>query len=234
VKAIFIEDDTFTANKKRCREFSEEIIKRGIRISWTANARADVDYETLRIMKASGCRCLCAGFESGDQDVLNRMHKGITLEKVERFFGDARKAGILIHGCFMMGNPGDTKGTLKKTLELAKGLSPDTAQFYPIMLYPGTEGYKWAQEKGYLTTTDYSKWLTEEGLHNCVLSTSELSSEELVKFCDYSRRSFYFRPSYIASKLRQMLLHPEEIARILKAARTSIKYLVRGSFPGKR
>jgi radical SAM superfamily enzyme YgiQ (UPF0313 family) len=234
VKAVFIEDDTFTANKKRCAEFSEEIIRKGIRISWTANARADADYETLRLMKKAGCRCLCVGFESGDQGVLNQMHKGIRLPDAGRFVEDAKKAGILVHGCFMVGNPGDTRETLKRTLELAKSLNPDTAQFYPIMPYPGTEGYQWAKESGFLRTTDYSKWLTEEGLHNCVISTSELSSEDLVRFCDYARRAFYLRPGYVASKCWQMLSHPKEIRRLVKAARTAVKYLMRGSFPQRK
>ncbi|MEK7376777.1 MAG: radical SAM protein, partial [Candidatus Margulisiibacteriota bacterium] len=175
VKEIFIEDDTLTLNRRRCREFSELMLKKGVKIPWTANSRADVDPETLKVMKAAGCRLLCVGVESGDQKILDNIQKGITLEKIHKFVKDARKAGILIHACFMAGNPGETKETLQKTLRFAKELSTDTAQFFPLMVYPGTKAYWWAKENGYLTTQNYSEWLTDKGLHNCVVSTPELS-----------------------------------------------------------
>ena len=144
---------------------------------------------------------------------------------------DARKAKVLVHGCFMVGNPGETKESLLKTLDLAIYLNPDTAQFYPIMVYPGTEAYEWAKEKGFLKTEDYSKWLTEEGLHNSVVGTEELSPEELVKFCDFARKKFYLRPRYIFSKLYQIVRTPAEMVRKFKAFRTFIKYLIKGSSP---
>ena len=144
---------------------------------------------------------------------------------------DARRAGILIHGCFMVGNPGETKETLARTLKFAKDLRPDTSQFFPIMVYPGTEAYDWAKEQGYLISEDYSDWLTEEGLHNCVVSRPHLTNGELVEFCDQARREFYLTPGYVASKFMQMILHPKEAKRIIKGARNSLKYLLRGSSP---
>jgi len=227
-KAVFIEDDTLTANRKRCRRISNLLIDKGIKISWTANARADVDYETLKIMKESGCRTLCVGFESGDQEILDRMRKGLTLSKARQFMENARKAGILVHGCFMVGNPGETRKTMLKTLNFAKELNPDTAQFYPVMVYPGTEAYEWAKENGYLTTHDYSQWITPEGLHNCVISLPGLSKEELVRFCDDARRSFYLRFGYLVKKLWQAT-HSEERRRIFKSAKVFIKHLMKGS-----
>jgi radical SAM superfamily enzyme YgiQ (UPF0313 family) len=228
-KAIFFEDDTLTVNKKRCKELSELIIQKGIKISWTANARVGLDLETMRIMKKAGCRCLCVGFESGSQKILDNMKKNIKLEEMGTFMSDAKRAGILIHGCFMAGLPGETKETLSQTLEIAKKLNPDTVQFYPVMVYPGTDAYTWYEEKGLIKTKDFSKWLTPEGLHNTVISTEALSSEELVRFCDEARRKFYLRPSYILNKLIQMVTNPQEVRRIFKAARTFIKYLFKGS-----
>ena len=134
-----------------------------------------------------------------------------------------------MHACFMVGNPGETKETLKKTLDFAKELKPDTVQFFPLMVYPGTDAYRWAKENGYLQTQDYSKWITEEGLHNCVISTPELSNHDLVKFCDEARRAFYLRPRYILSKVAQILTHPSESKRILKTSLIFFKYLFRGS-----
>jgi radical SAM superfamily enzyme YgiQ (UPF0313 family) len=229
IKAIFFEDDTLTGVKKRCVKLSEEIIKRGIKISWTANARADIDYETMRVMKEAGCRCLCVGFESGSQKLLDNIKKRTRVEKMLSFMDDARKAGMLIHGCFMVGLPGETRETMQETLDLAKRLNPDTIQFYPIMVYPGTEAYDWFRERGFIITDDFSKWLTPSGLHNTVIRTESLSPEEMVRFCDKARREFYLRPTYFLYTLKRMIAHPEEISRILKSARTFAKYLIRGS-----
>ncbi|MCI5159676.1 MAG: radical SAM protein, partial [Candidatus Electrothrix sp. AUS1_2] len=229
VKAIFFEDDTFPANKQRCIAICEEIIRRDIRISWTANARVDLDRETMRIMKKAGCRCLCVGFESGNQQLLDRMKKGITLEQSRTFMEAARKTGILIHGCFMVGLPGETRETMQETLDLAISLQPDAIQMYPVMVYPGTEAYDWYREKGLITSNDFSRWLTPSGLHNTVIQGENLSADELVGFCDEARKKFYLRPGYILYKLVQMLRHPAEIRRTLKSGRTFAKYLFFGS-----
>jgi anaerobic magnesium-protoporphyrin IX monomethyl ester cyclase len=229
VKAIFFEDDTFAAIRKRCIEISEEIIRRGIKISWSINARADLDYEAMKVMKAAGCRCMCVGFESGSKLLLENIKKKMTIEKMHQFVADARKAGILVHGCFMVGHPGETKETMEQTLDLAKQLTPDTVQFYPIMVYPGTEAFRWYQERGLITTDDFSKWITPAGLHNTVVRTEALSSEDLVRFCDHARREFYLRPRYLLYKLKQTLTDPSERKRNLKSARTFMKYLIKGS-----
>lgn len=229
VKAVFFEDDTFTALKKRCIEISREILKRKIHISWTANARAEVDYETMLIMKEAGCRCMCVGFESGSQMLLDNIKKKVTTDKMMQFMEDARKAGILIHGCFMVGHPGETRETMEQTLELAKRLNPDTVQFYPIMVYPGTEAYEWYKDRGLIATDDFSKWITPSGLHNTVIRTEKLSAEDLVRFCDHARREFYLRPGYLLYKFKQTLTDPAEMRRNLKSARTFLKYLIKGS-----
>ena len=229
VKEIMIEDDTLTVDQKRCRALSETLIERGIKMTWTANSRADVDLETMQYMRKAGCRLFCVGIESGDQDVLDQVKKRLEVDRISQFMGDAKKAGIMVHGCFMVGNPGETKETLVKTLDFAKELKPDTAQFFPIMVYPGTAAYDWAKENGYLLTEDYSKWLTSDGLHNSVVSRPGLTNEELVDFCDMARRSFYLRPQYISFKLWQGIRNPREGQRTLKSAGTFLKYLFRGS-----
>jgi len=233
--AIFFEDDTFAAVKKRCIEISAGIIARGIKVSWTANARADLDYETMLAMKRSGCRCLCVGFESGSQMLLENIKKRMSTDTMTQFMADARRAGILIHGCFIVGHPGETKATMTQTLEFAKRLNPDTVQFYPIMVYPGTAAYDWYRERGLIATDDFSKWLTPSGLHNTVVRTEDVTAEELVGFCDHARRQFYLRPGYLLYKLNQTLTRPSEMRRNLKSARTFVKHLIKGSdVPGKK
>ncbi len=227
--SIFFEDDTLTANKSRCMEFAEAIMERGIKIPWVANSRIDLDFDTLKKVKAAGCRQLCVGFESGNKKALSAMKKGITIEKMFRFMDDARRVGIFIHGCFIIGFSGETIDDVKQTIDLAIRLNPDTVQFYPVMVYPGTEAFEEYQQKGWLTRKNYGDWLTSEGLHNCVVRNETLSSEELVRLCDLARRRFYLRPEYFAYKFKQMITKPSEIGRTFKAAKTFMKYLIFGS-----
>lgn len=228
-RCIFFEDDTLTANKKRCIAFAEAVEQRGLGIAWTANSRIDLDLETMRKMKASGCRELCVGFESGDQEILNAMHKGTRLARMKQFMRDARRAKLLIHGCFMLGFPGESAESIQKTIDLAVELGPDTVQFYPVMVYPGTEAFDEYKSRGWLTAHDYKDWLTADGLHNCVVRNEHFSSDDLVRLCDAARRRFYLRPRYVGYKVAQMIRQPREIIRTLKAARIFFKHLVFGS-----
>jgi radical SAM superfamily enzyme YgiQ (UPF0313 family) len=232
VKEIFIEDDTFTLDRSRCRQICQQLIEAKNKISWTANARADVDLETLRIMKAAGCRLLCVGVESGNQRILNNIKKGLSLNRITRFFSDAKKAGVLVHGCFLVGNKGENHQTLQETLSFAKALNPDTAQFFPLMIYPGTEAYQWAKEEDLVLSEDFSQWVTEEGLHNCVVRLPGLSNADLVAFCDRARREFYLRLEYFIRKSNQVLRDPSELKRTAKSMKTFFKYLLRGTFTG--
>ena len=225
VKEVFIEDDTFTINKNRVREICSEIINREMKITWSTNSRADVDQETLDMMKKAGCRELCVGFESGDQGVLDNIQKKLKLDQQLAFMKSAKKADIIIHGCFLVGNPGETRETLNSTLKFALELNPDTAQFYPIMVYPGTKAYEWANDEGFLTTKQYDKWLTDDGQHSSVVKRDNLSHDELVRWGNDARRKFYLRPSYIISKVIQMITHPQETKRIIMASRTLVKHL---------
>jgi radical SAM superfamily enzyme YgiQ (UPF0313 family) len=227
LKEIMFEDDTLTINKKRCIEFSKEILRRGLKFEWSANSRADVDLETMQILKKAGARLFCVGVESGVQSVLDNMKKNLKVERIRQFFKDARAAGILVHGCFLVGNPGETMETLGKTLAFAKELNPDTAQFFPIMVYPGTEAYEWAKESSYLVTQDFSEWVTAEGLHKTLISRPGLSAEDLNKFCDRARREFYLRPGYILSKGVQAIKDFHEMRRLIKGAYTLSKHIVR-------
>jgi radical SAM superfamily enzyme YgiQ (UPF0313 family) len=229
VKSVGIEDDTFTANPARVREICRLLIERGIhkKLKWWANTRVSLDLETMELMKRAGCRLAIPGFESGDQSVLNNIKKGITLEQSRLYVKNARKAGLLVHGCFMVGNKGETRASMDKTLRFALETNPDTAQFFPLIPYPGTEAFKWATENECLTTLDYSKWLTEDGLHECVVNLPELSAKELVSFCDDARRKYYLRPGYLFRKMAQVMFSGEERKRTLKSFKQFRKFLLK-------
>jgi radical SAM superfamily enzyme YgiQ (UPF0313 family) len=233
VKEIFVEDDTLTVDQERSIAFAEELLRRGNKIPFTANSRADISYETLRSLQSAGLRLVCVGFESGDQQVLDNIKKKITIEQFYQFRAAARRANVLVHGCFMAGNPGETNETLRKTLDLAKSLNPDTAQFFPIMIYPGTKAFDWANQNGYILTDNYQEWLTDEGLHRTIVDRPGLSAEEIVAWCDTSRRSFYLRPRFILAKMWEIIRRPEEMMRIFKASKTFFRYLFRRSNPKK-
>lgn len=229
VKSIGIEDDTFTANPERAKEICRLLIKKGInkKVKWWANTRVHTDLELMKLMKKAGCRLIIPGFESGSQEILNNIKKGTKIEQAIEYMKNARKAKLLVHGCFMVGNKGETKETMEKTLKFAMKLNPDSAQFFPLIPYPGTEAFYWAKENGYIKTYDYSKWLKEDGMHECVLNLPNLSSEELVSFCNYAREKFYLRPSYLFYKAIQSITNLDEMKRNLKAFTKLLKYLRR-------
>jgi len=233
IKEVFIEDDTLTVSEAYSVALAEALIHNGNRLPFTANSRADVSFKTLSCLKQSGLRLLCVGFESGDQNVLDTLGKGIKVEQFYRFREDARQARVLIHGCFMAGSPGETRESLAKTLSLAKRLNPDTVQFFPLMVYPGTQAYEWARDNDCLTTEDFREWLTPDGLHVSTLNLPNLPAGDVVAWCDDARRSFYLRPRYMLAKLWEMVSHPREAPRILKAARVFARYLFRPSRPDR-
>jgi anaerobic magnesium-protoporphyrin IX monomethyl ester cyclase len=234
VRAVFFEDDTISTDMDRLRELAASITAAGVGISWTANMRADVDYDTLKACTTAGLRSVCVGFESGSDSILEAMKKGLTTQRMREFVRDARRAGLLVHGCFIYGIQGETMTTMRETLDFALELDLDTAQFYPLMVYPGTEAYEEARSTGNLTCSSWRDWLTNEGLHNCVVRTEELSGRDLVDFCDYSRRRFYLRPGYVLRKAVRSISDADERRRILKAFGTLRKYLFRRSPKGRR
>lgn len=218
VKQVVIEDDTFTVNKKRTVEFCEKMIETGMnkKIRWLCNARVNLDYETMRIMKKAGCKLIIPGIESVDQTILNNIRKGITVEQIEAYIKNAKKAGLMVHACYMVGNKGETKETMNRTLKAALRFKTDTMQFFPLIPYPGTEAYRWAKENGYIKH-GYSHYLKEDGTLNCVISTEELSADDLVSFCSYARKKYYLRPWYILHRIKRGLCDIEDLKRSLKA-----------------
>jgi radical SAM superfamily enzyme YgiQ (UPF0313 family) len=225
-RAVFFEDDTLALSRSHLESLCGAIATRNISIPWTANVRADLDRDSLRALRDAGCRMVCAGFESGVQFLLDEARKGITVEQSREFMANARDLGVLVHGCFMVGFPGETAVTMEQTLDLALELDPDTAQFYPMMVYPGTEAYRRAREEGRLVTEEYSRWLDSQGRHNCVIRTEALTESDLVDFCRHARRRFYMRPRYVRRKLWQFVTEPPERARLKKAFGTFWKHLL--------
>jgi radical SAM superfamily enzyme YgiQ (UPF0313 family) len=198
LKEIMFEDDTLTMRIARDRLIAlcEEIIRRDLPLSWSANARVDLnDVETLKLMKRSGCRMLCVGFEFGDQTVLNNVKKGTTVDQMYTFAENARKAKLRIHGCFMFGGPGETLETARKTISMSQELKIDTAQFTGVVAYPGTTYYDWAKEGGHLIPENWRDWVDDEFEQKGVVNLPNLSKEDIAELVDEGLRKFYLRPS---------------------------------------
>lgn len=218
VHEVVIEDDTFTANKQRVMDICALLVERGLhrRLRWLCNARVNIDLETMQAMKDAGCHLIIPGFESYNEQILKNIKKGSNLKLIDEYVDNAKKAGLMIHACYMVGNQGETRETMERTLEAALRFKTDTAQFFPLIPYPGTEAYEWAKSNGYISGK-YEDYLQEDGTFNCVVNTPELSAQELVDFCAYARKRYYMRPWYIAHRLWRGLRDPRDLKRSLKA-----------------
>jgi anaerobic magnesium-protoporphyrin IX monomethyl ester cyclase len=234
LKEIMFEDDTLTMRIARDRlvALCEEIIRRDLGLSWSANARVDLnDLEVLKLMKRSGCRMLCVGFEFGDQQVLNNVRKGTKVEQMHEFAANAEKAGLRIHGCFMFGGPGETRETAEKTLALSQQLPIDTAQFSGVVAYPGTAYYEWAKKEGALVPKEWRDWVTEDFEQASIVSLDGLSKEEINDFIDLGLRQFYLRPGQMWRMLKNINSWPDVKAKAFGLL--SFMNYFRGSGRGK-
>ena len=147
VKEIFFDDDTLTDNLPRVEALAKELGKLGV--IWSCNAKANVPRKTLEVMKDNGLRLLLVGYECGNQQILHNIKKGLLVDVAKRFSKDCRELGIVIHGTFILGLPGETRETIKETLEFAKEVNPHTIQVSLAAPYPGTFLYKQANENGW-------------------------------------------------------------------------------------
>jgi len=221
IKEIFFDDDTFTIDKKWVIEFCNKVAP--LLVTWSCNARADLDFSLLRKMKKAGCRVLVVGYESADDQILFNIKKGVTVKKLIAFTKNAHRANLLIHGTFVLGLPGETKETMKRTLEFAKNLNLETLQVSVATPLPGTEFFKYCQEKGYLKETNL---ITNGGYQNMVVSYPNLQASEIKEFNDKFLKTYYFRLSYILLMLKLMIKKPEEFPRILRNSFYFFRYLL--------
>ena len=229
IQEIFIEDDTFTADRKRVVEICDEIIKRGLRPVWSCNTRADLPYEVMKRMKEAGCRLLVVGYESGSQKVLDETRKGIKLEQSLEFARNTKKLKLKVFGCFMIGLKGDNLETIEETFRFAKKVYPDMVFFYFSVPFPGTAFYQWVKEKGYLKTEDFSKWLNKDGYLDCLVNYPYADAKEIEKLRDRLMSRYYFSFTYIV-KTFLCNLSWQELKRVTKAGFTYIGFRAKKLF----
>jgi hopanoid biosynthesis associated radical SAM protein HpnJ len=213
MKEIFFDDDTFTADPKRARRIAEMLQPLGL--CWSTNSRANVDRDILKSMKDGGLRLFVIGYESGNEQILKNIRKGVPIERARRFTKDCHDLGILIHGTFILGLPGETKDTIEETIRFAREMNPETLQVSLASPYPGTHFYKWVQDNGFLVDSVYND---EAGYQKCTVSYPGLSSEEIFEAVERFYRKYYFRPKYVFKAARKMVKSRDERKRLLREA----------------
>lgn len=220
MRELSFDDDTFTANRDHARRVAELIKPLGI--SWTVNARANCDYETLKIMREAGLRHVVVGYESGNEQILKNIKKGVTRQQAVQFTRDCKKLGLSIHGAFIMGLPGETRETIRETIEYAKQLDLNSIQASLASPYPGTEFYNLCREQGWIASDDF---IDDTGHQKCVINYPHLSNAEIFASVEEFYNKFYFRPKYIARSIGRMIIDGEERKKLLKEGRQYLDYM---------
>lgn len=221
VKEFFFDDDTFTAYQPRAREIARELGKLGM--TWSCNARANVNYETLKTMRDNGLRLLLVGYESGNQQILDNIKKGIRLEEAREFTRNCQKLGITIHGTFILGLPGETRETIKQTIEFAKEVDPFSMQVSLAAPYPGTELYRQAKENGWFS--EDLDLVDNQGQQTAALQYDGLSRDEIFAALERFYKAYYFRPRPIARIVGEMLGDWGVMKRRLREGAEFLKFL---------
>jgi radical SAM superfamily enzyme YgiQ (UPF0313 family) len=222
VREFFFDDDTFTDDLPRAEEIARRLGRLGL--TWSCNAKAIVPRKTLEILKANGLRLLLVGYESGNQQILNNIKKGVRLDIARRFSRDARELGITIHGTFILGLPGETPETIRETIRYACEIEPETIQVSLAAPYPGTELYRQAQEQGWLRT-ESGELIDDHGIQTAALNYPDLSSTMIFNSLDEFYRKFYFRPRKMFSLFGGMLRDPHLMKRRLREGVEFFKFL---------
>ncbi|HOV85110.1 MAG TPA: hopanoid biosynthesis associated radical SAM protein HpnJ [Syntrophobacteraceae bacterium] len=216
----FFDDDTFTADPARAVEISKGMKRLGL--TWSCNARANLDYETLRSLRNNGLRLLVVGFESGNQQILNRIRKGVTLDTSRRFMQHCRELGIKVHGTFIIGLPIETRETIEKTIRFAQELDPYTIQVSIAAPFEGTDLHAEAVKNGWI---DNGTLVAENGIQMSTLHYPDLDVDEIEEAVERMYRRFYFRWKPILRMFREMATERHMLVRRLREGREFLDYL---------
>jgi len=222
VKEYFFDDDTFTDDLPRAEAIARGLGRLGV--TWSCNAKADVPYATLKVLKDNGLRLLLVGYESGSQAILNNIKKGLRIDRAREFTRNARALGIKIHGTFIMGLPGETRETIEETVRFALDIDPDTIQVSLAAPYPGTALHREARERGWLQDNDL---VDAGGVQTSVLGYPHLSRTEIFGSLEQFYRRFYFRPRKIFAIGGEMMRDPAVFRRRLSEGAQFLKFLGR-------
>ena len=213
VKEFFFDDDTFTDDRPRSEAIARELGKLGV--TWSCNAKANVPRDTLKVMRDNGLRLLLVGYESGNQQILYNIRKGMRIDVARRFTRDCHELGITIHGTFIIGLPGESRETIEETIRFATEINPHTIQVSIAAPYPGTELYRDALDHGWLDE-EHAELVDASGVQVAPLHYPHLTHAEIFQSVEDFYRRFYFRAPKIASIVSEMVRSPQMMARRLR------------------
>jgi hopanoid biosynthesis associated radical SAM protein HpnJ len=214
LKEIFFDDDTFNYQKARTIELTKKL--KPLNFTWSCTSRVTTDYETLRAMKESGCRLLIVGYETGDPQILKNIKKGATVDMALRFTENCKKLGLAVHGDFIVGLPGETRDSLRRTIDFAKRLDCETIQVSIAHPYPGTEFYDYAERNNLISIDS----MTDDVGHQLPkVVYPGLDRGELVEWVERFYGEYYFRPRVVWRVVRKALWDASERRRLYKEAR---------------
>ena len=219
VKEFFFDDDTFNIQKARTIELCAKLKPLGL--TWSCTSRVTTDFETLKAMKDAGCRLLIVGYESGDQQILKNIKKGATIERARQFTKDCHKLGLVVHGDFIMGLPGETRETINTTIAFAKELDVETIQVSVAHAYPGTELYDYAVKNGFIVGDN--KMVDEGGHQLAHIQYPGLPADEILSAVHRFYDEYYFRPKAVFRILRKAAFDSNDRKRLYKEAKTFLK-----------
>lgn len=220
IKDVWFTDDTFTVDKNRVLNICDEIIERGVDISWNCLGRVDnVDSAMLKKMRDAGCWMIAYGIETGNQKVMDYIKKGTTLEQVRKAVFWTKQAGLKAKGFFMLGHPIDTIETINQTINFSKSMPLDYALFLPNTPLPNTELFDICQSTGRIISPD----LTKFSAWNVVYEPPNVSLNQLKEKYHEAYKSFYLRPTYILKQLLS-IRGWDDIKRHIKAAKVIINF----------
>jgi hopanoid biosynthesis associated radical SAM protein HpnJ len=219
VREFFFDDDTFNIQKVRTIELCSKL--KPLKLTWSCTSRVTTDYETLKAMKDAGCRLLIVGYESGDQQILKNIKKGATIERARQFTKDCHKLGLVVHGDFILGLPGETHDTIRNTIAFAKELDVETIQVSVAHAYPGTELYDYAVKNGFMVGDN--KMVDEGGHQLAHIQYPGLPAEEILESVHRFYDEYYFRPKAVFRILRKAAFNNVDRKRLYKEAKTFLK-----------
>jgi hopanoid biosynthesis associated radical SAM protein HpnJ len=222
VREFFFDDDTFTDDLPRAEAIAKRLGRLGI--TWSVNAKANVPAATLRVLRDNGLRLLLVGYESGVQQILNNVKKGVRLDAARTFTREAKRLGIAIHGTFILGLPGETRETIQETIRFAREIDPDTIQVSLAAPYPGTALHAEAQRNGWLES---EALVDARGEQQSAIGYPHLPRTEIFRSMDLFYRRFYFRPRKMISLAGEMVRDRRVLRRRLAEGREFLTFLRR-------
>jgi hopanoid biosynthesis associated radical SAM protein HpnJ len=221
VKEFFFDDDTFTDDLPRAEAIARLLSRLGV--TWSCNAKPNVPFESLKVLKDNGLRLMLVGYETGSQQILNNIRKGTRVDIARRFTEDCHRLGITIHGTFILGLPGETPETIQNTIRFAREINPHTIQVSLAAPYPGTELYRQAQAEGWLSGD--GALVGDDGVQVSAISYPHLPAPQISAALEEFYKRFYFRPKKIAEMTAEMLTSRQMLTRRLREGVEFFRFL---------